>query len=44
LDVAQWHSGVELGRDERVPQLVRADKLADPGLVRDPADDCLLAV
>jgi hypothetical protein len=39
LDVAQGHARVEGGGDERVPKGVRADRLADLGAVRDPAED-----
>jgi len=39
LYVAQRHPGVERGGDERVPQRVRSDVLADPGAPGYPADD-----
>jgi hypothetical protein len=39
LNVAQRHARVEGGGNERVPQRVRADVLADPGAARDLADD-----
>ena len=39
LHVAQRDPGVEGGRNERVPQGVRADLLGDPGAPGDPADD-----
>jgi hypothetical protein len=39
LHVAQWHPGIKRCGGERVPQRVRADCLADPGLARDAADD-----
>src|SRR5208282_1819677 len=39
LHVAQRYAGVEGGGDERVPQRVRADVLADTGAARDLADD-----
>jgi hypothetical protein len=39
LNVAQRHAGVQGGGDERVPQRVRADVLADTGAARDFADD-----
>jgi hypothetical protein len=38
-DVAQRHPGVQRGGDERVPQRVRGDRLADPGVARGLADD-----
>jgi hypothetical protein len=39
LDVAQRHSRVERCGDERVPQRVRRDGLADPGALGGLADD-----
>jgi hypothetical protein len=39
LNVAQRDAGVEGGGDERVPECVRADVLADSGAARDLADD-----
>jgi hypothetical protein len=40
LNVAQRHAGVETGGgNERVPERVRADVLADTGTARDLADD-----
>jgi hypothetical protein len=39
LDIAQRHAGIERGGDERVPQCVRSESFADPGSVRDAADD-----
>jgi hypothetical protein len=39
LDVAQRHVGVKRRGDERMPERVRADRLADPGPARHPADD-----
>jgi len=39
LNIAQRHADVETGGDERVPERVRADVLADPGAARDFADD-----
>jgi hypothetical protein len=44
LRVPQGDSGVEGGGDERVPQGVRADLLADPGATGDPAHDPSSAV
>jgi hypothetical protein len=39
LNVAQRHARVEGGGDERVPQRVRADVLADPGATGDLPND-----
>jgi hypothetical protein len=39
LHVAQRHAGVKGGGNERVPERVRADRFADPGAARNPADD-----
>jgi hypothetical protein len=39
LHVPQRDSGIQRGRDERVPELVGRDGLADPGLACDTADD-----
>jgi hypothetical protein len=39
LDIAERDPGVEGGRDERVPQGVRADLLGNPGASGHPADD-----
>jgi hypothetical protein len=38
LDVAERNSGVERGGDERMPQCVRPDRLADPGAAGYPTD------
>jgi hypothetical protein len=39
LHVAQRHPGIECGGNEGVPERMRPDRLADPGPVRDAADD-----
>jgi hypothetical protein len=39
LYVAERDSRIEGGSDERVPQCVRADLLADSSAASDPADD-----
>ena len=39
LHVAQWHPGIEGGRDERVPQCMRTYVRDDPGAAGDTADD-----
>jgi len=39
LHVAQRHPGVEGGGDERMPERVRADALADPGVAGEATDD-----
>jgi hypothetical protein len=39
LHIAQRHPGIQRGGDERVPERVRADGLADPGAARDPANN-----
>ena len=30
VNVREWHTGIEVSRDERVAQRVRADPLLDP--------------
>jgi hypothetical protein len=44
LYVPQRPFGVECGRDERVPQRVRSDRLGDPGPAGHPAHDPRCAV
>ena len=36
LDITQWDPSVERGGDERVAQSVRADRLVDTGVARNP--------
>jgi hypothetical protein len=39
LDISQRNPGIQCRSDERVPQRMWPDGLADPGAASDPSDD-----